>query len=179
MWTGICVLAAVPAGAVPVRRLNEFELGMGLRTSIHKVFPQAVPGKPIIEAETCTKLTKGKCGICEKVCPTNAIRYDDKEQLMDVEVGAIVMATGYDLFHWEETYGEYGYGKYPDVITSLHFERLVSSGGPTGDQIDVLLMAKCRTAWLLSNALAPGMIPKARATVHGLAVCIQLNTLTR
>lgn len=114
---------------------DEFELGMGLRTSIHKVFPQAVPGKPIIEAETCTKLTKGKCGICEKVCPTNAIRYDDKEQLMDVEVGAIVMATGYDLFHWEETYGEYGYGKYPDVITSLHFERLVSSGGPTGGQI--------------------------------------------
>ena len=114
---------------------DEFELGMGSRTAIHKLFPQAVPGKPYIDAEHCTKLTKGKCGVCEKICPTDAIRFDDQDEYVDIDVGAIVMATGYDLFDWTEAYGEYGYGKYPDVIDSLQFERLSSSGGPTGGAI--------------------------------------------
>jgi len=120
----------------PTKKIkDEFELGLGLRTSIHMVYPQAVPGKPFIDAANCTKLTKDKCGVCEKVCPTKAIRFDDKEAFINKEVGAIVMATGYDLFNWEEAYGEYGYGKYPDVISGLHFERLVSAGGPTGGKI--------------------------------------------
>jgi len=120
----------------PTKKIkDEFELGLGLRTSIHMVYPQAVPGKPFIDADNCTKLTKNKCGVCEKVCPTKAIKFDDKEEFINKEVGAIVMATGYDLFNWEEAYGEYGYGKYPDVISGLHFERLVSAGGPTGGKI--------------------------------------------
>jgi len=120
----------------PTKKIkDEFELGLGLRTSIHMVYPQAVPGKPFIDAVNCTKLTKDKCGVCEKVCPTKAIKFDDKEEFINKEVGAIVMATGYDLFNWEEAYGEYGYGKYPDVISGLHFERLVSAGGPTGGKI--------------------------------------------
>jgi heterodisulfide reductase subunit A len=120
----------------PTKKIkDEFELGLGLRTSIHMVYPQAVPGKPFIDAVNCTKLTKDNCGVCEKVCPTKAIKFDDKEEFINKEVGAIVMATGYDLFNWEEAYGEYGYGKYPDVISGLHFERLVSAGGPTGGKI--------------------------------------------
>lgn len=120
----------------PAKKIkDEFDLGLGLRTAIHKVYPQAVPGKPYIDAEHCTKLTKGKCGVCEKVCPTQAIKFDDQDEYITREAGAIVMATGYDLFNWEEAYGEYGYGKYPDVVSSLHFERLVSAGGPTGGKI--------------------------------------------
>lgn len=120
----------------PTKKIkDEFDLGLGLRTAIHKVFPQAVPGKPYIDAASCTKLTTGKCGVCEKVCPTQAIKYDDQDEYADLDIGAIVMATGYDLFHWEDAYGEYGYGKYPDVISSLHFERLVSAGGPTAGKI--------------------------------------------
>lgn len=120
----------------PTKKIkDEFDLGLGLRTAIHKVYPQAVPGKPYIDAEHCTKLTKGKCGVCEKVCPTQAIKFDDQDEYITREAGAIVMATGYDLFNWEEAYGEYGYGKYPDVVSSLHFERLVSAGGPTGGKI--------------------------------------------
>ncbi len=120
----------------PTKKLkDEFDLGLGLRPAIHKVYPQAVPGKPYIDALNCLKLSKDKCGICEKVCPTDAIKFDDQDEYVTEEVGAIVMATGYDLFKWEEAYGEYGYGKYPDVITSLHFERLVSAGGPTGGKI--------------------------------------------
>lgn len=132
----VCTGCGTCTEKCPTKKIpNEFELGMGLRTAIHKVFPQAVPGKPYIDAEHCTKLTKNKCGVCEKICPVKAIRFDDKDEYLQEEFGAIVMATGYDLFKWDEAYGEYGYGKYPDVITSLHFERLVSSGGPTGGQI--------------------------------------------
>ncbi len=115
--------------------LDQFDLGLGHTTAIRKVYPQAVPGKPVIDAASCTKLTSGKCGVCEKICPTKAINYEDVDQFVNEEVGAIVMATGFDLFEWDKAYGEYGYGMYPDVITSLHFERLSSAGGPTGGKI--------------------------------------------
>jgi len=127
---GTCI-EKCPTKKIP----NEFEFGMGLRTAIHKRFPQAVPGKPYIDADHCRKLTEGKCGVCEKICPTKAINFADKEEYKEFEVGAIVMATGYDLFEWQQAYGEYGYGKYPDVISGLEFERLVSAGGPTGGKI--------------------------------------------
>lgn len=127
---GTC-LEKCPSKKIP----NEFDLGMSNRTAIYKEFPQAVPSKPRIDAENCLKLTKDKCGVCEKVCPTQAIRYQDKDEYAEYDVGAIVMATGYDLFDWKEAYGEYGYGKYPDVISGLEFERLVNAGGPTGGHI--------------------------------------------
>ena len=114
---------------------NTFEFGLGPTTAIRFMYPQAVPGKPYIDAGHCTKLTNNKCGICEKVCPVDAIRFNDQDEIVTEDIGAIVMATGFDLFEWEKAYGEYGYGMYPDVITSLHFERLSSSGGPTGGQI--------------------------------------------
>ena len=114
---------------------NEFELGMGPRPAIRKLFPQAVPGKPVIDPLNCTKLTDDKCGVCEKICPVKAVNYDDRDEIVQEDVGAIVMATGFDLFPWEKAYGEYGYGKYPDVISGLQFERLVSSGGPTAGKI--------------------------------------------
>lgn len=120
----------------PTKKLaDEFEFGLGKRPAIHKVFPQAVPGKPYIDAENCLKLTKDKCGICEKVCPTDAINFMDMAVYQELEIGAIVMATGYEQFDWKEAYGEYGYGKYPDVISGLEFERLVSAGGPTAGRI--------------------------------------------
>jgi len=115
--------------------VSEFELGMGKRTAIYKPFAQAVPNKPIIDPVNCRKLTEGKCGICEKVCPTKAIRYDDTDRVITEEVGAVVMAIGYELFPWQDVYGEYGYGKYPDVITGLQFERLLSPSGPTGGHV--------------------------------------------
>ena len=120
----------------PTKKLaDEFDFGMGKRTAIHKLFAQAVPGKPYIDAENCLKLTKDKCGICEKVCPTDSIRFMDMAVYKELEIGAIVMATGYDQFDWKQAYGEYGYGKYPNVISGLEFERLVSAGGPTSGQI--------------------------------------------
>lgn len=114
---------------------NEFDLELGYRTAIHKSFAQAVPNKPVIDAANCRMLQSGKCGVCARVCPTGAINYEDKDELVTERVGAIVMATGFDQFDWTGTYGEYGYGKLPDVISGLHFERLVNASGPTGGKI--------------------------------------------
>ena len=119
----------------PSRIKSEFDLGLGNRTAIYKPFPQAVPNKPVIDAQNCRYFKTGKCKICEKLCPAGAINYEDKDQITRETFGAIVMATGFDQFDWSITYGEYGYGNYPDVITGLHFERLVNASGPTGGKL--------------------------------------------
>ena len=119
----------------PVKVASEYNLGLGKRTSIYKPFAQAVPCKPVIDDKSCRKLTKDKCGVCEKVCPAEAINFEDKDEIVTETVGAVVVATGYDLFDWENVYGEYGYGKYPDVISGMHFERMSNASGPTDGKI--------------------------------------------
>src|SRR5208337_1186420 len=122
---------------------SAFDYGLGQRTAIYIPFPQAVPARPVIDSAVCMKLTKGKCGICAKKCQTGAIRFDDKDRLVTEEVGAIVVATGYKLYSVGREqrnghvtgYGEYGYGRYADVIDSLQFERLLSASGPTGGEV--------------------------------------------
>ncbi len=116
------------------RIVSEFDAGMGLRTAIYTPCPQSVPNKPAIDATNCLKLIKGRCGICAKVCTPGAIIFDDVDKLVEYPVGAIVVATGFDLFG-KEKFGEYGYGEYPDVIDGLQFERLASASGPTGGKI--------------------------------------------
>jgi heterodisulfide reductase subunit A len=113
---------------------NEFDAGLGFRTAIYVPFPQAVPNKPVIDAEHCTMLTKGKCGLCAKVCPPQAVNFKDADELVKVKVGAIVLATGFEL--WDHSaYGEYGGGKLADVIDGFAFERLASASGPTNGEI--------------------------------------------
>ena len=119
----------------PTKVPSEYDLGLGKRPCIYKPFAQAVPSKPVIDAVNCRKLKTGKCGVCAKLCPTGAVNFEDKDEVITQNFGAIVMATGFDLFEWEKAYGEYGYGKYPDVITGLHFERLSNAAGPTGGRI--------------------------------------------
>jgi heterodisulfide reductase subunit A len=119
----------------PVKKVtSEFDEGLGLRTAIYRPFPQAVPNKPVIDAANCIMLTKGKCGLCAKVCPTGAVKYDDTERVITEAFGSVIVATGYDVLSTKE-FGEYGYGKYADVITSLQFERMESASGPTGGKV--------------------------------------------
>ena len=113
---------------------SEFNERLGNRTSIYVPFPQAVPNKPVIDKATCNYYTKGKCRVCEKVCPTQAIRFDQEDEIVEVEVGAVVVATGFNVKQ-PDFFPEYGYGKYPDVITGLQFERLASASGPTLGEI--------------------------------------------
>jgi len=119
---------------------NEFDMSKGKRSAIYVPFPQAVPLKYTIDPETCITLKTGKCGdhpLCVEACgDRNAIDFDQKEEIVEVEVGTIVVATGYDLFDPKEK-PEYGYEKYDNVITGLEFERLVSASGPTEGHIEI------------------------------------------
>ncbi len=109
---------------------NEFNCGFDSRTPIHMPFPQAVPNKPLIDRDNCIHFRTDGCGACQKICPADAIDFDMTDEYVKEEVGAIIVATGYELFN-PNVYEEYGYGKFPDVVTSLEFERMVSASGPT------------------------------------------------
>jgi heterodisulfide reductase subunit A len=111
-----------------------FEAGLGKRKVIYVPFPQAVPKYPVIDAPNCAYFLKGTCKACEKFCPTDAIDFNQKDEQITVEVGNIILATGYDLFDVRRI-PQYGYGRLPDVYTSLEFERLSNAAGPTGGNI--------------------------------------------
>jgi len=118
----------------PEKVESDFERGIGLRKAIYTLSPQAVPNKPVIDAEHCRYLTRGKCKVCQRVCPAGAIRYEQEDQVLEERVGAIILATGFDLYGLEHL-EEYGGGRVPDVIDSLAFERLLSASGPTAGKI--------------------------------------------
>ncbi|HEX3015818.1 MAG TPA: CoB--CoM heterodisulfide reductase iron-sulfur subunit A family protein, partial [Desulfobacteria bacterium] len=118
----------------PTKVDSEFDMKLGKRKAIYIPFPQAIPLKPTIDREHCLKFKNGKCGICSKVCPVGAVDYEQQDEIVTENYGAIVVATGYQQFD-HSVYGEYGYGKYPDVITGLHFERLINASGPTQGKI--------------------------------------------
>jgi heterodisulfide reductase subunit A len=132
---GACTGCGLCEEKCPAKVPSEFEQGLGKRKAVYKPFAQAVPPKPTIDAASCRKLTEGKCGVCEKICPTGAIRYDDEDRVSTETYGAIILATGYELIEWQGIYPEYGGGSYPDVISGLHFERLVNASGPTEGHI--------------------------------------------
>jgi len=119
----------------PTKVTSGFEQGMAQRKAIYKLFPQAVPSKPVIDNQACRKLLEGKCGVCEKVCPLGCINFQDEDKLVTENFGAVILSTGYELIDWASYYGEYGGGRYPDVITGLQFERMVNASGPTDGKI--------------------------------------------
>ena len=115
----------------PSRKIpSEFDVGLGYRTAIYIPFPQAVPNKPVIDRKNCLFFLKGKCGVCKTFCPKDAIDFTQEDEVITEKTGGIILATGYKLFDISR-YGEYGYGKYKDVIDGLQFERLLSASGPT------------------------------------------------
>jgi heterodisulfide reductase subunit A len=126
---GLCTTKC-PNNKIP----NEFEQGLENRAAIYVPFPQAVPNKPVIDKNNCTYYKKGKCKICEKLCPAKAIRFDQQDEMLEIEVGAVVLATGFNILK-TSFFPEYGYGQYKDVIDGLQFERLASASGPTGGVI--------------------------------------------
>jgi heterodisulfide reductase subunit A len=114
----------------PWKADSEFDMGLGKRKAVYTPFPQAVPNVPVIDPEVCVYFQKGTCKACEKFCPTGAIAFDQKEETVELEVGAIIVATGYDLFD-PSPITQYGYKRLDNVITSLEFERMCSATGPT------------------------------------------------
>jgi heterodisulfide reductase subunit A len=97
-------------------------------------FPQAVPKVPYIDGENCRYIQDGKCGICEKKCDPGAIDYEQKDEEKEISVGAVIVTTGFDPFDAKEI-SSLHYGQFPNVVTTLHFERLLNASGPTGGEV--------------------------------------------
>ena len=116
---GVCAMHC-PVGAAR----DEFNSGLGTRPSIYIEYPQAVPLAYIIDRETCIG-----CGLCETLCLAQAVTYDDVTCMRELKVGAIIVATGFDVYDPSER-KEYGYGRFPNVVTSMEFERILSASGP-------------------------------------------------
>ena len=119
----------------PWRVPSAFEAGVGKRKVIYTLSPQAVPNKPVIDREHCVYFLRGTCRACEKFCPVGAIDFEQQDTFVEERVGAIVVATGYELFP-KERLAEYGLGRIPDVIDGLGFERLLSASGPTKGRVE-------------------------------------------
>lgn len=116
------------------KSFDTFNEGLKPTTAINIPFPQAIPKKASINPQTCIMLQKGKCGACAKICPTKAINFEMQDDIVTEDVGAIILATGYDVFN-PDILPEYGAGRYPDVITSMQYERMLNASGPTGGHI--------------------------------------------
>lgn len=131
----VCTGCGLCTEKCPQRKVpNEFNLGMDNRRAIYIPFAQAVPKVATIDANYCTMLKTGKCGVCSKVCTAGAIDYKQKDELVEREYGAIVVATGFNPIKLDN-FDEYAYSQSPDVITSLEFERLTNAAGPTAGKL--------------------------------------------
>ena len=129
-----CNLCDKCSDVCPVLVPSEQEEGLSWRKAIYIPFPQAIPATYTLDIDNCLGLNPIACGKCIEQCEPGAINYDAKPEIIEEEVGAIIVATGYDLYPIENI-PEYGYGKYPDVITGLQFERILSATGPTAGEI--------------------------------------------
>lgn len=133
--TELCTGCGICQEKCPKKIIDEvYEAGLGYRKAVYTPFPQAVPKYPVIDRPNCTYFLKGTCKACEKFCPTNAIDFTQKDELITVQVGNIILATGYDLFD-PRRIPHYGYGRLANVYTSLEFERLSNAAGPTNGEI--------------------------------------------
>jgi len=150
----VCTGCGVCQEKCPFKVESLFERGIGPRKVIYTLSPQAVPNKPVVDAVNCRYLVskwdieagrvpaldakgnpaKPKCGACAKFCPTESIDWDMQDEIVEERVGAVVLATGYDLFPLSRL-PEYGSGKIPDVIDGLAFERLLAASGPTAGKV--------------------------------------------
>ena len=119
----------------PIKVKDEvFSAGLGERKAIYIPYDQSIPKKAVIDAENCLYFQKGVCRLCEKQCPTDAINFDQKANSVEIKVGAIIAATGFDEYD-PSPKSEYGYGRYSNVITQFQLARLLDIDGPTNGQL--------------------------------------------
>ncbi|MFC1856534.1 FAD-dependent oxidoreductase [Thermodesulfobacteriota bacterium] len=124
-----CVGCGICADKCPTKVQDEFNLGINQRKAVYVPYPQAVPLVYTIDKEHCRYFTKGKCKICEKMCKNKAIFYDQEDETVRLDTGAVILAGGFEPFA-ANLKGAYGYGLWPNVITSLEYERILSAAGP-------------------------------------------------
>ncbi|UCF97290.1 MAG: FAD-dependent oxidoreductase [Spirochaetaceae bacterium] len=134
----VCPTAAVKleeiSGREPIAQYSEFDMEMRSRSSIYIPYPQALPNVPVIDRENCLHFRTGGCKTCESFCPAGAIDYDQEDEVVEIDAGAVILSPGYCLFDAGQKL-ETGYAWYPNVISSLQFERLLSASGPHAGKI--------------------------------------------
>ncbi|MCF8297483.1 MAG: CoB--CoM heterodisulfide reductase iron-sulfur subunit A family protein [Saprospiraceae bacterium] len=159
-----CIGCGTCAEKCPVKVPSEFDSETSLRKAIYIPFPQAVPNKYILDAEHCRYIQEdGKCGVCQKVCPVpNCIDYNCKDEEVEINVGNIIVATGFKTFDAKKA-DQFGYGKFPNVLTSLELERLINAAGPTEGNIISRTQDK-KGNWIFQNG--QGEIPNKVAVIH-------------
>ena len=118
----------------PVKVKNEFDYNLSDRKAIYIPYEGALPNVPVIDKTSCLRFIGQDCNICKEACSFDAINYDDKDETLEKNVGGIIVATGFELFN-PSVLPEFGYGKIPEVYTSLEFERILSQTGPTGGKL--------------------------------------------
>ncbi len=122
------------AGREPRPLLNSFNEGLNGRKPVNIFYPQAVPRVPVIDPESCVRLNSGACGTCASLCGVGAIHYDHIEEESEIEIGSVIFSPGIEVFD-AKLRGEFGYGEYRNVVTSIEFERLLSASGPTSGTV--------------------------------------------
>jgi heterodisulfide reductase subunit A len=144
-----CVACNICAEKCPQKVSDPFNLNLNQRKAIYIPYPQAVPLVYTIDKEHCTYFTEGKCRVCEKVCKNKAVIFDQEDEIVTLDTGALILAGGFEPFDARRK-GEYGYGRWPNVITSLEYERILSAAGPFQGHIQRLSDGKIprRIAWI-------------------------------
>ena len=157
-----CIGCGTCAEKCPAQAPSEFDAGTSMRKAIYIPFPQAVPNKYMIDPTSCIYLKNGKCRACVKACPVpDCINLDEQDQEMSLEVGNIIVATGYKVFDAKRM-PQFGYGIFPNVLTSLEFERLLNASGPTGGNITLRSKDK-KGNWIFTSESEK---PESIAIIH-------------
>ena len=130
-----CTACGSCAEKCPTVVPDAYNTGLGERKAIYKVYPQAIPSAYVIDPVHCRQLGLGKkCGVCAKVCPAHAVDYEDRDEILRLDVGSIIIAGGFQAFDPCRS-DSYSYGSHPNVVTALEFERILSAGGPTSGHL--------------------------------------------
>jgi heterodisulfide reductase subunit A len=117
------------SGKTPKPLFSEFDACLDTRGNIYRLYAQAVPSAPAIDRDNCVQFLTGDCGACAQACPTGAIDYEQKDEKLTLDVGALILAPGFKAFD-PSKYEAYNYARYPNVITSMEMERILAASGP-------------------------------------------------
>jgi len=124
-----CIACGVCADKCPRKVEDAYNQGLSRRKAAYVLYPQAVPLKYAIDADHCIYFEKGKCRACEKFCPAGAIDFNQTEKVHQIDVGSVILAPGFSSFD-PSGMDVYGYGRFPNVVTSMQFERILNASGP-------------------------------------------------
>jgi heterodisulfide reductase subunit A len=124
-----CIACGVCANKCPVKVEDKFNQGLAQRKAAYLLYPQAVPLKYAIDPHVCIFFQKGTCILCQQYCPTGAVDFSEKDEDLEIQVGAVILAPGFRSFD-PGKFSAYHYADYPNVITSLGLERILSASGP-------------------------------------------------